>query len=236
MPSGVHAPLPIAIVAALARELRPFRSRTRPDRCLVRTGVGGRNVRRQFRAFLSRHTVRAVIHVGVAGALRPELRRGDLVVATRICGSPACLPAPEWLARARRAEAGDIAVHYAPVVTIAEIAWTSEAKRALARRWQAEEPGFVDMESAAVAALCAERGIPFAVVRCISDTLEEDLPLNFNRCRTAGGSVGPLRVLAASRLRPAVLGELHALGQRCTHCAQQLARFVERMIGPESET
>jgi nucleoside phosphorylase len=53
----------------------------------------------------------------------------------------------------------------------------------------ANEVGFVDMESTAVADVCASRGLPFLIARSITDLLDEDLPLDFNLCRGEDGRV-----------------------------------------------
>src|SRR6187551_1606882 len=58
------------------------------------------------------------------------------------------------------------------IVTVNELVATPEAKRRLADRTGAEA---VDMESAEVAAVCAEHGVPFLAVRAVSDDVETAL-------------------------------------------------------------
>ena len=45
----------------------------------------------------------------------------------------------------------------------------------------------VDMESCGAARAASEAGVPFLAVRAVSDTVEEDLPVDFNRFMKGGG-------------------------------------------------
>ena len=63
------------------------------------------------------------------------------------------------------------------VVSTGTVVWQAEDKRRLRRLTDATG---LDMESAAVAAVAQERGVPMAIVRTVSDLLDEDLPLDFN--------------------------------------------------------
>lgn len=60
------------------------------------------------------------------------------------------------------------------VVSSGTVVWQAEEKRRLQR---ATEATGLDMESAAVAAVAQERGLPMAIVRTVSDLADEDLPL-----------------------------------------------------------
>ena len=45
----------------------------------------------------------------------------------------------------------------------------------------------VDMEAAAVAEMASARNLPFYAVRVVTDTWDENFPLDFNRMRSANG-------------------------------------------------
>jgi len=70
-------------------------------------------------------------------------------------------------------------VHAGRVVSGPRVAVTREEKRHIATKTGAVG---LDMESAAIAGAAARRRIPMGVVRVASDVLDEDLPLDFNRC------------------------------------------------------
>jgi len=63
------------------------------------------------------------------------------------------------------------------VVSSGTVVWQAQEKRRLHRLTEATG---LDMESAAVAAVAQERGMSMAIVRTVSDLVEEDLPLDFN--------------------------------------------------------
>ena len=79
-------------------------------------------------------------------------------------------------------------------------------------------------------ARCPETGLGLAVPFPISDRLDEDLPLDFNRCRKADGNISPAKVAWAALLHPQALGPLQELQKRSRACAEKLAQFVEELI------
>ena len=77
---------PVLIVAALKRELAAIARDRSPALALLDTGEGPRNTERALRAWLDEHQPRAVINVGLAGALSASLEAGDIVIAREIRG------------------------------------------------------------------------------------------------------------------------------------------------------
>jgi adenosylhomocysteine nucleosidase len=196
----------IAIVAAMPEELAPLRARARAHRALAFpdgnaldvttaavggravalavTGDGERNARRGAEALVSTIALQRLIVVGIAGAASDDLRPGTLVVADEV---------HEESGRAWRAdplhvtEAVRAGARPARLVSARRIADTPAAKRGLAAG--AGGAVAVDLESAANVAAAEGAGVPWTVLRVISDAADEELPSLLNRARDAGGAV-----------------------------------------------
>ena len=112
---------------------------------------------------------RGIISFGMGGALDPTLGLGDMVIASAVRGGFDGVCDPAWVAALARALPGAKvgAVH---------------ADGALCARASDKAALFgtgalvVDMESHIAATLAAEAGLPFAVLRCVSDLAGDDLP------------------------------------------------------------
>lgn len=225
MSSLEHAP--ILVVAALKYELEKLNRSEHPGLALLETGEGGANAERQLEAWFERESARAVLSIGFAGALSAALRVGDLVVARSVHGSDA-EPDHDLLTAASRVQL-DAAVQFGVALTSERILWRAAEKSALASSLGANESGFVDMESTAIASVCARRGVPFLITRSITDLLGEDLPLDFNQCRDSDGRVNSIRVMKAALLKPGSFPGLLELRKRSELCAERMAEFVRKL-------
>ncbi|PYT04259.1 MAG: hypothetical protein DMF60_15875 [Acidobacteria bacterium] len=223
------AEAPILVVAALSRELAGLARKSHPSLALLETGEGIVNVERHLEAWLEQRKARAVLSIGFAGALSSALKAGDLVIADEVRGSSA-VPDAKLLTAARRVGAGGSWIHFGVALTSNEILWNAQSKRALAHTLIVDEIGAVDMESTAIARVCGRRGLPFLVARSITDLLDEDLPLDFNRFRNGDGRVDSRRVTKAALVRPGALRGLWRLRKRSQLCAERMAEFVSSLV------
>jgi adenosylhomocysteine nucleosidase len=233
-----------AVVAALPEELAPLRSRvTRVERrragsllledgrldgrrvVLAATGDGERNARVGVSALLAVTRAERLIVVGVAGALSRGLATAALVVASRVTDEGG------WTVVGDEGQVGDVARatggRLAVVLSAAAIADRADEKQRLARRLGAGDvPAVVDLESAAYVAGAVAAGVPWLVLRAVSDTADESLPELLNRSRDAGGAVSRGRVLLGLLRDPRSLPFLLALRGRVGRCAEVLAHAV----------
>ena len=88
----------------------------------------------------------------------------------------------------------------------------------------------VEMESAAIHAVCAEKNIPCVTVRVISDTANEDLPLDFNALAKPDKSLDFGKLAWAIAKSPGKIGALMKLQKKTSFAAQQLAGVLEKII------
>jgi adenosylhomocysteine nucleosidase len=114
------------------------------------------------------------------------------------------------------------------IVTVNELVATPEAKRRLADRTGAEA---VDMESAEVAAVCAEHGVPFLAVRAVSDDVETALSPELVQL-LSGGRVSPWKATWALMQRPSLLGEFRRLARDTKIAGRKLAEALVAIVNP----
>lgn len=216
-----------AIVGALKEEIDTLiAALTRPERkvvlgvdihlgrlegmpvLLARSGVGKVNAALAAAALVSAGAS-SIVFTGVAGALDPGLRVGDIVVATdlvqhdvdvtamgyppgRLLGEPTSWRADEELRVALLAAARDV-VGEGRSVTEGRVASGDQfvaSPEALA--WIRETFAAVatEMEGAALTQAAQKLGVPCAVVRVISDTADHDAPADFPAFLASAANTG----------------------------------------------
>ena len=200
------------------------------------TGDGDRNARTRAAAVLRGVHPRIVIAIGAAGALSAELAMGELLVAHRVMreyGDGWQAPAP-WLAGA----AGRAGARPAALISVPHLAVSVAEKQRLLAIAAPRAPGLVaavDLESAAFAAAASARGLPWLILRAVSDRAGEALPQVLNRCQDHGGAIR--RGLLAARIigEPSALPRLLALRQRVQACAERLAAATTAVLDGTGE-
>ncbi|MGH3943529.1 MAG: hypothetical protein ACRDRY_01695 [Pseudonocardiaceae bacterium] len=126
---------------------------------VVRTGMGPRRAATTAAA-LSPGTD-PVLVAGVGGSLAPQVRPGDVVVASEVRGGSSNVDVPSAPLLAAALRRLGLTVHIGPISSVSRIARAPAMSGALA----------VDMESAQLAA----PNVPFAVVRAIVDSTDHPL-------------------------------------------------------------
>jgi adenosylhomocysteine nucleosidase len=226
-PEEESGPAPILVAAALGRELAPLARRRGLAIRLLETGEGRTNAARALEPAIEELKPRAVLGIGFAGALSRSLGVADLVIARRVVGDSGAIDATPSLVKAA-GETGLDRVVVGLALTVDEVISEAEQKVRLSETIAGEPVGIVDMESLAIAEVCARRGVPFVVVRAVTDLLDEDLPVNFNRCRGVDGRVSEIRVIKEAMRRPGSIRGLRELNRRAGRCSRRLADFAGR--------
>jgi adenosylhomocysteine nucleosidase len=169
----------IAILAPMRSELRPLVQRLslKPsesgDRSLLRcrlgsaeivattTGIGTQAARRKTAMVLDTSPIDHLVVVGIAGGIGPSVDIGDLVVpervidlSTRLAYQPSTLGSTN--VRGKLVTSDEVPID------LAEVA-----------RLEREGVIAVDMETAAIAAVCEHRRCPWSVFRAISDRADD---------------------------------------------------------------
>jgi adenosylhomocysteine nucleosidase len=168
--------------------------------------------------------VAGLVSFGLAGALDPALRPGDLVIAEAVIlpGGWRLEVDAGWRARLGAASGA----HLGAVAGSDRLLATAAMKREVRERTGALA---VDMESHVVAEAAAAAGLPFAVIRAIGDPAERALPL------TALAFVNPQGRIRAGAVigilaRPLELAALLRLGLE-TRAALRTLRRAAPLLG-----
>ncbi|MBV8978918.1 MAG: hypothetical protein JO261_08840 [Alphaproteobacteria bacterium] len=170
--------------------------------------------------------IRGVISVGIAGALSPDLKIGDAVVAERVVTANDIFETDAgWTARLA-ARVPDAML--GAVLGRGEIAGSAEVKALLHQSTKAVS---VDLESHVAARAAAARNLPFAALRIISDIAEQELPRAALVAMKPDGSISLGRVLMSVMSKPAQIPALIRTARDSEKAFAALLRCVEA-LGP----
>ena len=217
----------IAIVAGVPEELAVLRRRVGGARgvlggrdvVLAVAGDGAARAERSLDALLAAVPCSGVLGIGVAGGLTDDLPVGSFVVASCVISSDGRehRPDPACVAAATRSGARP-----ARVLCAAGLAGTAIDKARM-REHAGDGPAVVDLESAAWAESAARHGLPWSVLRVVSDAWDEDLPGFLLRAQRAVGSGARGRVAFGAIAVPTRIPTLVRLATRVRRASTRLA-------------
>jgi adenosylhomocysteine nucleosidase len=192
----------IIAVTGLAREARLVAG---PD---IRPVVGGGDaaaLEQRLTAELElANGARRILSIGICGALSPELRVGDTIIASEIVDRTDSYPTNGPWSRDLASRLPNAVM--APLAGIDEVAADRETKEKLRARTRASA---VDMESHIAARVARTKGVPFAALRIVSDGAHRTLPpaARVAMRPTGGIDVGAVvrAVMRAPRQLPALM-------------------------------
>jgi adenosylhomocysteine nucleosidase len=182
-----------------------------------------------------------VMSTGFACALVPA-QVGDLIVGTAV--SSVYDNEGTWAMRNDRvlcdgairaglltvAQDAGLVSRVGTVVSSETVVWQAEEKCRLRRLTDAIG---LDMESAVLAAVAQERGLPMAIVRTVSDLVDEDLPLDFNLFLRPTGWIKGMQSIVG---RPSSIEGLNRLRKQSRVAADRLTEWFQRYVGTDRES
>jgi adenosylhomocysteine nucleosidase len=174
----------------------------------------------------------ALLVWGTAGALDPALRPGTLSLPKTVVGRSGREFSVDagWHCRVRTPLVGGTPLCTDAMVTAPEVAASVGAKRALRECYQA---AVVDMESAAVAEVAQQSGLPFLTLRAIVDPAERPLPRAVLAAMAgADGSVRLARFFWEAVARPQEWPALWRLGGYSRQARRSLDQALRQAWGP----
>lgn len=198
---GIVAALPVE-GKILARTLPATREvLALPDGALLLlSGIGARRARAAAdRLFASGAT--ALVSWGVAAALARHVPPGSLLLPMRLIAADGTAPPIDvrWRQRLHDRLAPRFAVHAGALAEADAVLTDSGQKRALFERCGAIA---ADMESAALGSAAAEAGVPFVVVRAVSDGVDLTLPQAILSAMDGDGRIRPRQLVGGLFARP----------------------------------
>ena len=222
-------PRPVLIVTGLVQEARIAAG---PGMTVICSSSDPKQLRSLLAGF-DPSTIRGVISFGVAGGLDPDLKSGDVVVATEVVAG-----GQRWLAGFELSEEliagtglGGQRVVRGGLAGTEQVVAAQAAKAAIRSETGAAA---VDMESHIAAAYAAEAGLPFAALRVISDPSTRALPEIAMSAIKPNGNIDLKKVLRGVARNPLSLKALVSTGLDFNRALRSLRDCRSYLLGSEN--
>lgn len=208
---------------------------------LIQSGIGPDKARKSTQQLLAGGSWDVLISAGFAGDLETDLIGSMLIGNEVCCGQPATsyfssisqsiACHPDWVEAALSVNwMGREPLRTGRFVSVDRVLTRSVDKQKLRAITGAVG---VDMESAAIGEVAQKHGVPFLIIRTISDGLSEDLPVDFNLfLKPSGWLSGVMRFM----LTPSSWKGFLDLYRHSKHASLQLTRFFEEFFSAVSTT
>jgi adenosylhomocysteine nucleosidase len=169
------------------------------------------------------------ISSGFAGALQGNLAPGDIIAPqTLLAENPQADLQPDQMKvdeelRKQALEGGAIASEC--LFTTLQVMVKANLKKQCSSRAQS-----VDMESFEIVKEASAWGARSVVVRAISDSADEDLPINFNLTLSKKNQISLGKVILQLAKNPLALPALVRFGRQSRQAAERLAKFLDSYV------
>jgi adenosylhomocysteine nucleosidase len=203
---------------------------------LIKTAVGEQRAGAAAQSVCGATRFDLLLSTGCAGALSPDMRPGDLTIATAVIGNSSGTrfeTDPEHREGARAAaERAALRTIIGPLLCSPHVLATGAAKREAAASTGSVA---VEMEGAAIAAFAHDAGIPFAAVRAILDSAETELPAAAGLVDHHTGGVNVRNVIRHLAFHPGALSQMLALQRMQSAAQRSLERFFQAWLAGDED-
>jgi nucleoside phosphorylase len=222
-PAGELAREPVAfLVCFTVKEEAAFFHPIRHSEDLVQvwiTGMGRKNAAEAIRKAVAAVEPEHVLTCGFAGGLNPALRLGSILFDEDF---------DSGLSH-RLVELGAVSARFH---CSRRVAVTATEKKVL---WETTGADAVEMESSVIRTICRELRIPSATIRVISDTAQDDLPLDFNTLMTSEDRINYSRLAWTLIKSPRKIPQLLAFQRQTVTAARRLGELLTELLKRRTE-
>jgi len=203
---------------------------------VVESGIGTEAAGRACEVLIALRRPRWIVSAGFAVGLKPELRRGHVLMADTIIDT-SDKRLSVGLKMDRATVAADPALHVGPLLTVDAAVSSPRERKSLGETHGAMA---CDGESMAVAEVCGREKVRFLSIRIISEAVDDRLPPHLEalaKQKTTAGKFGA--ATSAIFRKPASVKEMWNLKADAMGLSERLAKFllgVVPQLGPEDRT
>jgi adenosylhomocysteine nucleosidase len=186
---------------------------------LLANGPGYRLASEATKIGFRRERFDVVVSTGFCGAFDPQLKVGDIFVASELVDVAS---GKSWQLALPPAAVGSY--HVGKLLSINHVVQTKTERDYY---WQ---QGFsaVEMEAAGVAMMTDRKSLPLYAIRVVTDTIADKFSIDFNKTRGKNGLFQTRKILGQAFKKPwKGIPELFKLHQRSQLCSRKLGEFME---------
>ena len=241
---------PIGLVVAFPQEISPFLKHLRISNKINKKGViiyetsylkhnlviaisglGKQNARTAAQILMDAYHPQGLISTGFSGALRDDTITGIVLLPERILD----LGKDGTVQRNHQIEQdwwknqlwNDINF-FGDLLCTERVIVEAQKKQELGEKYHAT---LLDMESAGVAEVTEKYRIPFCAIRVITDTLNENLPMDFNQYLDDNNNIQYRKILLSLIIHPSRISALFHMMKQNRFATKRLSRFLFQLFG-----